>query len=150
VCSRLAGDTPQTAAAREDLADRAEREDRIDLIVDSYVPRLFSAQLFEKNAPLVERARSMSMQNSVAGAVAMLRGMAQRVDAYDIAEELDMPVLIVTGGADQVVPLAEAEEMRRAFPRAELRVLGRTGHLPMLEQPEELADLLLDFMSGGA
>ena len=77
----------------------------------------------------------------------MLRGMAQRVEAYDIAEELDMPVLIVAGAADQVVSLAEAEQMRRAFPAAELRVLGRSGHLPMLEEPEALSDLLRDFVT---
>ena len=77
----------------------------------------------------------------------MLRGMAQRVDAHDIAEELAMPVMIVAGAADQIVGLEEAQEMRRAFPRADLRVLGQSGHLPMLEEPDALSDLLQAFMS---
>ncbi len=149
VCSRLAADTPQAAKSREELADRAEREARVDPIVDSYIPRLFSQSLLEKRSPIVERARAMSMQNSVAGMASMLRGMAQRVDAYDIAEDLQMPVLIVTGGADQVVPLPEAKEMARAFPRADLGVLGSSGHLPMLEEPEGLGDLLLGFAAAG-
>jgi pimeloyl-ACP methyl ester carboxylesterase len=148
VCSRLASDSPQAAKSREDLADLAEREQRTDTIVDSYVPRLFAPWLLENRSPLVDRVRAMALQNSVTGASAMLRGMAQRVDASDIAEDLDMPVLIVAGGADQVVPLDEARQMCRTFPNAQLQVLERSGHLPMLEQAEELSDLLLRFAEG--
>lgn len=146
VCSRLVADTPQAARDREELADRAEREHRVDAVVDSYVPRAFAPSLLEKRAPEIDRARTIALENTPAGAAAMLRGMAQRVDSHDIAEELEMPVLIVAGGADQIVGLSEAEEMRRAFPSAGLRVLGRSGHLPMLEEPEALSDLLLEFM----
>lgn len=147
VCSRLAADTPQIAKDREMLADRAEREDRVDAIVDAYVPREFAPSLLEKRAPQIDLARAIARQNSVAGAAAMLRGMAQRVDSYDIAEELDMPVMVVAGAADQIVGLAESEQVRGAFPHAVLRVLGRSGHLPMLEEPDALSDLLLGFMT---
>jgi pimeloyl-ACP methyl ester carboxylesterase len=150
VCSRLAADTPQIAEDRENLASRAEREDRVDAIVDAYVPREFAPSLLEKRAPQIDRARAIAHQNTAPGAAAMLRGMAQRVESYDIAEELQMPVLIVAGGADQIVGLTEAEQMRAAFPNAVLRVLGRSGHLPMLEEPDALGDLLLGFMHGGA
>jgi|SRR5579872_5369386 len=149
VCSRLAADTPEAAKSREELADRVEREDRVEPIVDSYIPRLFSQCLLEKRSPIVERARAMSLQNSAAGLASMLRGMAQRVDACDIAEDLQMPVLIVAGGADQVVPPGEAEQMARAFPRANLRMLRGSGHLPMLEEPEALGDLLFGFAAWG-
>ena len=148
VCSKLAADTDQAAQTRNDLADRAERENNVDAIVDTYVPRLFAPSLLENRSPLVDRARAIARENSVKGMAAMLRGMAQRVDASDIAEELDMPVLIVAGAADQVVGLPEAESVRASFPRASLRVLGRSGHLPMLEEPEALGDLLVRFARG--
>jgi len=149
VCSRLAADSPEVAKDREDLADRAEREDRVDAIVDAYLPRLFAQLTLVNRSPIVDAARAMARKNSAKGAAAMLRGMAQRVEAYDIAEDLKMPVLVVAGAADQIVSLNEAEKMRRAFPSARLRVLGRSGHVPMLEEPEALADLLRDFASGG-
>ncbi len=75
--------------------------------------------------------------------------MAQRVESYDIAEDLDMPVLVVAGAADRIVGVAEAQEMVRAFPRAELRVMSRSGHLPMLEEPDALGDALLRFARSG-
>jgi pimeloyl-ACP methyl ester carboxylesterase len=145
VCSRLAADSEQVARSREDLADRAEREGRIDLVIDAYLPKIFASSTLEQRAAVVDRAREIARQNDPRGAAAMLRGMAMRVDSYDIAEELDMPVLIAAGAGDQVVPLSEAEEMRRAFPRAALKVLGRSGHLPMLEEPGALAGLLGEF-----
>jgi pimeloyl-ACP methyl ester carboxylesterase len=94
---------------------------------------------------MVNRARQIAAQNDPRGAAAMLRGMAQRVESYDIAEELGMPVFIVAGAADQIVPLSEAEEMRRAFPNATLRVMGRSGHVPMLEEAQALGQALLEF-----
>ena len=149
VCSRLAADTPDAARDRENLADRAEAENSIDPIVDNYVPRQFSPYLLEKRAPEIDRARAIAHQNSAAGAAAMLRGMAQRVESYDIAGELDMPVLIVAGAADRIAGPAEAEQMRGAFPRAELRVLSSSAHVPMLEEPDALGALLLEFMTAG-
>lgn len=148
VCSKLAADAPQVAASREDLADRAEREDSIDAIVESYLPRLFAPATLASRAPAVDRVRAIARKNSVKGAAAMLRGMAQRVDACDIAEELQMPVLVAAGGADQVVSLDEAELVRRAFPHAELQVLGASGHVPMMEEPEAFGEVLARFLRG--
>jgi pimeloyl-ACP methyl ester carboxylesterase len=145
VCSRLAADSPETARNREELADRAEREDRIDVVVDAYIPRLFARATLEERSPIVARGREIAAKNTARGAAAMLRGMAQRVDSNDIAEDLQMPVLIVAGAGDQVNAVAEAEEMRRAFPQATLQVLSRSGHLPMLEQPDVLTEHLLRF-----
>jgi pimeloyl-ACP methyl ester carboxylesterase len=148
VCSRLAADSPEVAKSREDLADRTEREDRIEPVVDAYLPRLFAPAQLENRSPLIDRARTIARANSAKGAAAMLRGMAQRVDAYDIAEDLLMPVLIVAGAADQIVSVAEAEQMRKSFPGAELQVLANSGHVPMLEEPEALGAALATFLRG--
>lgn len=145
VCSRLAADTTQIAQSREDLADRAERDGSVDAIADAYVPRLFAPSTLEKRAPIIDRVREMARSLNPRGAAAVLRGMAQRVDSYDIAEELQMPVLIVAGGADQIVPLAEAEQMRRAFPSAVLKIAGHSGHMSMLEESDAVTGFLLEF-----
>jgi 3-oxoadipate enol-lactonase len=145
ICSRLSADSEDVARDRNTLADRAESEGRIDPIVDAYLPKLFASSTLQEQPKIVEHVHAIARANGARGAAAMLRGMAQRVDSNDIAEELDMPVLIVAGGPDQVVPLEEAREMQRAFPRAALEVLPRSGHVPMLEEPEALAWLLTAF-----
>jgi 3-oxoadipate enol-lactonase len=139
VCSRLGPDSPEIAGFRNDLADRLERENSIEPAVESYIPKLFSDKSLQENSEAVERARAIARSNSPRGAAAMLRGMAQRAESYDIAADLAMPVLIVAGAGDNVVPKAEAETIRAAFPAAHLTVMKKSGHLPMLEEPGALA-----------
>jgi 3-oxoadipate enol-lactonase len=150
VCSRLAADSPEISGFRNDLADRIERANSIEPVVENYVPRLFSTASFEKDSDAVERARAIARSNSPRGAAAMLRGMAQRSESYDIAGDLQMPVLIVAGAADKVVPLSEAQTMRAAFPAARLAVMERSGHLPMLEEPAALTGALTEFVRAGS
>jgi pimeloyl-ACP methyl ester carboxylesterase len=147
VCSRLAADSPEISSFRNDLADRLERENSIEPAVESYIPRLFSDASLQGDSDIVERARGIVRTNSPRGAAAMLRGMAQRADSYDIAADLAMPVLIVAGAGDKVVPLTEAQGMTAVFPAARLAVMESSGHLPMLEEPAALTAELAAFLS---
>lgn len=149
VCSRLAADSPEKARDRESLADRAEAADSIVPVIDAYIPNLFAQRTAAERPELIERARQIARGIDPKGAAAMLRGMAQRVDSWDIAEDLEMPVLIAAGEDDRIVPLTEAEEMRAAFPRAGLRVIARSGHLPMLESAQALSEVLGGFAGTG-
>jgi pimeloyl-ACP methyl ester carboxylesterase len=54
-----------------------------------------------------------------------------------------VPVLAINGTHDRIAPPADLEECRHQIDRAVL--LEDCGHLPMLEQPEALADLLVEF-----
>lgn len=146
ICSRLQGDTPQAAQGREELADRAEREG-IGVVIDAYLPRLFAPSTFAAAPAVIARAREIARRNDARGAAAMLRGMAQRVDATDIAEELSMPVRIIAGSQDQVVPAVESDSMAAAFPNARLHRLEGSGHVPMMEEPGALTRLLIDFLA---
>ncbi len=146
VCSRLAADSPEMAGFRNDLADRLERENSIEPAVENYIPKLFSDRSLQENLGAVEHARAIVRSNSPRGAAAMLRGMAQRVDSDDIAADLVMPVLIVAGAGDKVVPVSEAQTVRAAFPAARLALMKNSGHLPMLEEPEALAAELAAFV----
>ena len=56
------------------------------------------------------------------------------------------PTLIVWGKQDRLVPLAHGEAYRDAIRGAELKVLDRCGHTPMIERPLEFNALLLDHL----
>ena len=56
------------------------------------------------------------------------------------------PVLVVWGREDRVLPLHHLEESRRVFPRAEVRIIERCGHMPMAERPREFQGALLPFL----
>jgi pimeloyl-ACP methyl ester carboxylesterase len=71
--------------------------------------------------------------------------MRDRPDARPLLAGITVPVLVVCGEEDAVVPLEEVKAVAAAVPHGELVRLAGTGHLPPLEWPEELARRLLRF-----
>lgn len=142
VCSRLAADAPATAREREELADRCERESSMEPALEAYLPRLLAAETRSRHPEIVARVAGIIRRNDPLGAAAMLRGMAQRAPSDDIAQDLQMPVLVIGGSRDAIVPPDEIASIAKTFPRGEAVQMERSGHLPMLEQPAELSEAL--------
>ena len=57
------------------------------------------------------------------------------------------PTLVVTGSEDQIVPAAYANEVTSRVPNSRAEVIHDTAHLPMLEQPEQFARIVSDFLA---
>jgi 3-oxoadipate enol-lactonase len=150
IASRLRADTPSEAKSRLELADRLERERSMDSLVESMLPRLFGSSPQDIHPETVERAADIVRNNDPLGAAAALRGMALRSSSEDIAEDVDVPVLIVAGGRDRTIPLGEARENARQFRNARLVICEDSGHLPMLEEPGRLSGALSDWLGARA
>ena len=56
------------------------------------------------------------------------------------------PTLVIWGREDRIVPVECGEQYRRLLPHATLTVLEHCGHLPPIEQPDDFARLVLDFL----
>jgi pimeloyl-ACP methyl ester carboxylesterase len=72
----------------------------------------------------------------------------QRVAAVDrlyLAETL--PVLIIWGERDPIIPVAHGEEAHRALPGSRLEVFEGAGHLPQLEDPGRFIAILERFLA---
>jgi pimeloyl-ACP methyl ester carboxylesterase len=66
----------------------------------------------------------------------------------DLTEELariTVPTLVVCGSADVLTPPSESRRIAHRIPGARLEILDGGGHMLMLEQPEALHRLLVDF-----
>ena len=57
-----------------------------------------------------------------------------------------VPTLLVWGAQDRIAPVAHAEHWKSALPDARLEVVQHAAHCAHLEQPDEVARLLLDFL----
>jgi len=146
VCSKLAADTPERARWRYDFADRMQREDSIASLVDAMIPTQIAPKNLENKPEIEARARAIAANNTPAGLAAMLRGMAVRDSAEDIAPELSMPVLVVAGRHDSGSPVAENEEAAQLFPDGRLVICEESAHVPMLEEPEALTAALVGLL----
>jgi len=55
---------------------------------------------------------------------------------------IDVPVHILWGREDRILPVGIGHELKRLMPKAELTVLERCGHLPHVEKMEEFCELV--------
>lgn len=80
-------------------------------------------------------------------AITLAFGRILRSDARPLLRALAMPVLLVWGDRDPLVPLVYAKAMLELIPNARLEVVPRASHIPMWENPEAFNRTLLDFLS---
>jgi pimeloyl-ACP methyl ester carboxylesterase len=105
--------------------------------LERVTPTLRRGRAFE--ALVVDAAR-MSPEAAI--------GFARALDEWNVQAhlgQLDLPVLILWGAKDIIVPRAGLERTVRGLRHGRLVVWPDVGHAPQLEQPERFARLLFDF-----
>jgi 3-oxoadipate enol-lactonase len=147
VCSRITADSPERAMHRRELADDAERNASSERIIAEMLDATLGATTRAQRPEIVEKFRKIAEQNDPRGLAAMLRGMALRDGAQDIAGDLTMPILVVAGAQDPGIPAGEAAWTAAAFPSGKLVTLQGSGHVPMLEKPDDLSEHLLAWLT---
>jgi pimeloyl-ACP methyl ester carboxylesterase len=65
-------------------------------------------------------------------------------DRLYLAEQL--PVLIVWGEVDRIIPVHHAHSAHEALPHSRLEILPGVGHFPQSEDPAALAELIREFV----
>ncbi len=64
----------------------------------------------------------------------------------DDLSRLDLPVLIVWGEMDRVLPASSGEIMQSLIPGARMEIIPRSGHLPHQESPEEFLEIVTPWL----
>ncbi|HYZ01630.1 MAG TPA: alpha/beta fold hydrolase [Candidatus Binatia bacterium] len=82
--------------------------------------------------------------------VASIRGQRPRYQLLSRLGDLQVPVLVVWGATDRVLPVAHGRRAAAAYPDLEFQVIPECGHTPQLECPEQLAELIEEFAGRGA
>ena len=59
---------------------------------------------------------------------------------------VDLPVLVLWGEEDRILPPALARRVARALPQARLVTLAEAGHVPMKDRPERFVEEVTDFI----
>jgi pimeloyl-ACP methyl ester carboxylesterase len=62
-------------------------------------------------------------------------------DPLDLGE-ISVPVTVILGARDRLVPVSAARILLEALPNAQLAVLEDCGHCPQLQRPDDVADVL--------
>ncbi len=124
-------------------------------VVGSALARAFAVVGMRPRADVAEVARgyaSLADPDRRAAFLATLRAVVstggQRVHAGDrlyLAE--GVPVLIIWGARDPMIPVHHAEEAHQAIPGSRLEIFEGVGHLPQLEAPGRFVAVLERFLA---
>lgn len=91
------------------------------------------------------------VRQSAEGPLARLAETAGEMDRFVLdgrLDELDVPVDLLWGASDRMMPLSYAERVRGGLSRACLRELPRCGHVPQQECPAAFASALGGLLDG--
>lgn len=80
------------------------------------------------------------------GVIGTQAAMAQRPDSIDLLSGLDVPIMIIAGQNDQLIPIETSRNMAQEIKGSGLIEIPGAGHLPMLDNSTETAAALLSFI----
>lgn len=143
VDSRARADGPAEREARDAMITLAQQQGAMG------VAEQLAARLFAPGAdPALQEPVLLRMQRTpVAGITAALAAMRDRPDSTDLLATLgDLPVLVVIGTEDQIIPAAQGRALAAAIPGARLVEIPGAGHLPSLERADQLNLALEQFL----
>ena len=143
--------------AYQDTLGKLRRENSIALMkagVDKRL-RLENSMLWVFGEKFLSDTRNVNnyiqinQNNSHPQSEAGYLGQAAATLTHDTREQLTKiaaDTLVITGQDDINTPLYHAELLVEKIPRAQLQIIADCGHIPQLEQPRALQQLLQDFL----
>jgi pimeloyl-ACP methyl ester carboxylesterase len=139
-------DTPQVAAEREALLVAA-KTGNLGACMEQMLPltALHEAPWREEVMALV-----MDMAETL-GPIQFqrhLRVLQRRPDQQKTLRKVHVPTMIIAGESDTLVPRRRAEFLAAMMPQGCLEIIRDAGHLPQLEQPEAVTNVLQTFLAG--
>jgi pimeloyl-ACP methyl ester carboxylesterase len=110
--------------------------------------RAFARLVDDPSALDAETVRELALgsragrSTGAAGTAIVHQGLRDRID------RLEIPALVVFGEQDRVIDPSGGPRLAGALPHARLLLLPHTGHLPMIERPDEVAAAIRELASG--
>jgi 3-oxoadipate enol-lactonase len=135
VASQALADTPDRKEARY-MAVKQVTELGVEIIARTMTEKLTS------DLQLREFVYGLIMNQPAAGIIGSLKALAERPDQTSLLGTLKIPVVVVHGDADALIPIERATEVKNATPFSSLTILSGAGHMPMLEKADETAEAL--------
>ncbi len=88
----------------------------------------------------------MSLRVGATTYIRQNQAVIARADLRHGLRHITVPTAVVVGAEDRMTPVNMADEIHALIPGSTMRILDRCGHLPPIEQPDEMARILLDLL----
>ena len=68
-------------------------------------------------------------------------------EAYKSVGKQEIPVLLIWGREDQVVPFELSKKVQELIPKMEFHIINEAAHIPHYERPGEVNPILIEFLT---
>jgi pimeloyl-ACP methyl ester carboxylesterase len=116
--------------------------------LDEQIPNYLGAFTRRNRPDIVQDVRTMMHTLTVDGLTAVQQGMIERPDSVSTLPTIDAKTLVIAGEEDTLTPAPTAQVMRERIPGASLAVIPHAGHYAALENPDEFARVMRQFLNG--
>ena len=132
-------DTAHRIGTVESWNDRIAtvRDKGVAVIADAVLKNWFTPAFFARRAAELAGCRAMLTRQSVdgyAGTCAALRD----ADHTELVQRIAVPTLCLVGDQDGSTPPALVKAMAELIPGARFEIIPDAGHIPCIEQPDDL------------
>ena len=114
-------------------------------VVDGLIPKLFSPKNIQTNSKEIDLAKQIGYKTTVDGTVNALISMKNRPDRNHILNDTNLPVLLLAGKDDQIIPPEKTLSVKKE--NIKTVTLNSAGHMSMYEAPKELINEMKNFLS---
>lgn len=136
----------------DDAEKKASRNKSAEFIIqhgaEIYLKE-FTPKLFSKNSDrkFIETHLQRIASTPVNGLTTHLKAMANREDTSDVLRNLNIPVFFGIGEEDAIMPKEVLLKQTSIAAVSQVDLFNNSGHMSMLEQPEELAKAINTFLN---
>ncbi len=147
VAALVLSDTAHKLGTRESWEDRIDMVTRQGLapLVDAIMPRWFTPGFRKPDNPDYAGYVNMFTRTPVAGYVGTCTSLRD-ADLTESTRAIAVPTLCIVGEHDGSTPPDVVRGMASLIRNSEFRIVPDAGHIPGVEQPEAVAELIGGFL----
>ncbi|UNK17792.1 alpha/beta hydrolase [Paenibacillus sp. N3/727] len=112
--------------------------------VDGLIPGLFAPEMENRKPECIQKAKEIGYLTPPQGAIGAALAMRERPDRRDVLSSTTLPVLLVAGEKDGLIPSERVFTTDHS--NVTQSVIKEAGHMSMMEEPEELGKVIHSFL----
>lgn len=117
-----------------------------DKFIRQSTPNLFSESFKEKHPSIVSEFTERNTNFSQEALVSYYEAMIARPDRSDVLKEITKPMMFIMGRFDNAIPLESNMSQCHLPTIAYLKILENSGHVGMIEEPDQALPFLFNFL----
>lgn len=120
-------------------------ENGTEPFVKVLIPSLFAAS--QNHTAQIENSLARAKECTPFGIMNALLAMRQRPERLDVLKTSKVPVLIIAGAEDGVIPVDKLSYQASLPQRCQFELFEKSGHMGMVEEPQKSINVLNNFMA---